>query len=95
MPPAERRRIRAMLEPSRSSRNDLLSPLFAVLDGAVVSYAELVEAGRRLAGGLVKRGKPMILSDDEDSLGVWDLERLSDREAVTWGLLVALEVRRP
>jgi hypothetical protein len=82
-----------MREASRSGRDDVLAPLFAVLDGAVVAYTELIYAGRKIAGGLVGHGKPMILSDDDDSPGVWDLERLTDREAVVFGLWVAMRLR--
>jgi hypothetical protein len=82
-----------MLEASSQDPDHVLAPLFAVLDGAVVPYAELIEASRKLAAGLVKQGNSMILSFDEDSRGVWDLEQLTDREAVAFGLWAALRLQ--
>jgi hypothetical protein len=63
--------------------------------GAVVPYRELVGAGRMIAGGLVSQGKPLAVCMDAHWAGVWDLERLTDGEAVNWGLWVATQASTP
>jgi hypothetical protein len=78
----------------RTTRGDSLGPFLAALDGTPVATVELVDAGRRLARALVRYGRPVILCSDDRWAGVWDLERLSDDEAVSWGLWVAMKVRR-
>jgi hypothetical protein len=72
----------------------LLSPFLACLDGEPTPKADLVSAGRRLARGLVLRGRSVIICEDGPWTGVWDLDRLTDEEAVAWGLCVATKVRR-
>jgi hypothetical protein len=63
--------------------------LVTFLEGKPVPYQELVAAGRRLAQALVSRGHSIILCGESEWVGVWDLERLTDGEAVDWGLWVA------
>jgi hypothetical protein len=72
----------------------LLSPFLACLDGEPTPMADLVTAGRRLARGLILRGRSVILCGEGPWTGVWDLDRLTDEEAVSWGLWVATRVRR-
>jgi hypothetical protein len=72
----------------------LLGPFLQCLDGEPTPQANLVVAGRKLAWGLILRGRPVILSGDGPWAGVWDLERLTDLEAVAWGFWVATKVRR-
>jgi hypothetical protein len=72
----------------------LLAPFLECLDGKPTPKADLVTAGRKLARGLILRDRPVILSGDGPWAGVWDLERLTDDEAVAWGLRVATKVRR-
>jgi len=76
-------------------RQDILAPFLAVLGGAVVPYRELVGAGRMIAGALVAQGKPLAVCMDTHWAGVWDLERLTDGEAVNWGLWVATQASTP
>ena len=45
------------------------------------------------AGILVARGKSLILSLKGEWAGVWDLERLTDEEAIAWGLRVGMKVK--
>jgi hypothetical protein len=52
-----------------------------------------VSAGRRMAGALVAHGRPVSLCDESQWAGVWDLEKLTDGEAVDWGLWVATKTR--
>jgi hypothetical protein len=73
----------------QNTQGDIIQPFLAVLEGTVVPYTELVNAGRMIAAALVAQGKPLAVSTDPDWAGVWDLERLTDREAVEWGLWVA------
>lgn len=73
----------------QAPRRDILQPFLAVLDGTQVPYGELVTAGRMIAGALVAQGRPIALCGDSMWAGVWDLERLTDVEAVDWGLWVA------
>jgi hypothetical protein len=73
---------------------DILQPFLTVLDGRVVPYRKLVSAGRRIAHALVVNGWPVVLCGESHWAGVWDLERLTDGEAVKWGLWVAAMARR-
>lgn len=77
----------------QTNRLEALRPFLTVLDGDPVPHAELVAAGRRMAGALVAHGRPVTLCADDRWAGVWDLERLTDDEAVAWGLWVAMKVR--
>jgi hypothetical protein len=77
----------------QKDRRGALGPFLDALDGTPVLHDELVSAGRRLAGILVARGKSLILSVEGQWAGVWDLERLTDDEAVAWGLRVATKVK--
>jgi hypothetical protein len=72
---------------------DVLQPFLTVLEGGLVSYRDLVSAGRRMAGALVAHGRPVSLCDESQWAGVWDLEKLTDGEAVDWGLWVATKTR--
>jgi hypothetical protein len=72
---------------------DLLQPFLIALDGGLVSYRDLVSAGRRMAGAPVAHGRPVSLCDESYWAGVWDLEKLSDGETVDWGLCVATKTR--
>jgi hypothetical protein len=71
---------------------DALRPFLTVLDGTPVPLAELVAGGRRMAEVLVSHGRPVTLCADDHWAGVWDLERLTDEEAASWGLWVAMKV---
>jgi hypothetical protein len=79
----------------QTGQQDILAPFLAVLRGAVVPYRELVRAGRMIAGALVSQGKPVAFCMDTHWAGVWDLERLTDSEAVDWGLWVATQASTP
>jgi hypothetical protein len=72
---------------------DVLQPFLTVLEGGLVSYRDLVSAGRRIAGALVAHGRPVSLCGESHWAGVWDLEKLTDGEAVDWGLWVATKTR--
>jgi hypothetical protein len=73
-----------------SGRAAILQPFFTVLKGTPVPYRELVAGGRSIADALVARGRTVFaISGDDHWAGVWDLERLTDAEAVDWGLWVA------
>jgi hypothetical protein len=72
-----------------ASRGDPLRSLVTFLEVKPVPYQELVAAGRKLAQALVSRGRTIILCGESEWAGVWDLERLTDGEAVDWGLWVA------
>jgi hypothetical protein len=74
-------------------RRGALGPFLDVLDGTPVLHDELVSAGRRLAEILVARGRSLVLSLEGQWAGVWDLERLTDEEAIAWGLQVGREVK--
>jgi hypothetical protein len=74
----------------KDRREEVLRPLLAAMDGEPVPYSELVEAGRMLAAVLVTHRLPVILNSD----GVWDLEQLTDAEAVAWGMWVARKTRQ-
>jgi len=69
-------------------------PLLAVIDREPVPFSELVEAGRKLAAVLVTHRLPVILNSDGPWSGVWDLEKLTDSEAVAWGMWVAKKARQ-
>ena len=75
-------------------KEEVLRPLLAAMDGEVVPYRELVEAGRMIAAVLVTHKLPVILNSDGPWSGVWDLERLTDDEAVAWGMWVAKRTRQ-
>lgn len=77
----------------QTNRREALWPFLTALDGTPVPHAELVAGGRRIAETLVAHGMPISLCADGQWAGVWDLERLTDDEAVSWGLWVALKVR--
>lgn len=70
-----------------------MRPFLDFLDGASVPPETLVEAGRKLAEGLVNSGHPVFLCGDGPWQGVWVLDRLTDTQAITWGLWVASKVR--
>ena len=80
---------------SARNRGDVLGPLWAVLDGRFVPYDDVVNASRRVAAALISRGKPFSLCGPGALAGVWDLERLTDDEAVAWGVWVAIRLRGP
>jgi hypothetical protein len=76
--------------PSRqTNRGDPLRPLLAFLDGKPVPYQEMVAASRQLAEALVSRSHTIIIIGEGEYAGIWDLEQMSDGEAVDWGLWVA------
>jgi hypothetical protein len=74
------------------NRRDALRPFRTVLEGTPVPLSELVAGGRRMAAALVAHGRPVTLCADDHWAGVWDLERLTDGEAASWGLWVAMKV---
>jgi hypothetical protein len=76
-----------------TNHRDALRPFLTVLDGIPVPLAELVAGGRRMAEVLVAYGRPVSLCADDHWAGVWDLERLTDQEAASWGLWVAMKLR--
>jgi hypothetical protein len=71
-----------------------LGSILAFLDGTPTPAPDLVSAGRTLARARIGRGRPVIVCGDGAWAGVWDLEQLTDTEAVTWGLWIAMKVRR-
>jgi hypothetical protein len=73
----------------------LLAPFLECLEGKPTPKADLVTAGRKLALGLVLRDRPIVVCGDGPWAGVWDLEKLTDSEAVSWGLCIATKVRHP
>jgi hypothetical protein len=75
-------------------RREVLAPLLAAMDGKEVPRAELVEAGRKLAGALVAHGHPVTLIGSGPCTGVWELDRLTDDEAIAWGMWVAGKARQ-
>ena len=75
--------------------HEVLAPLLALLRGEPVPYVDLVAAGRKLAGALVRGDRPLSVSTDGPWAGVWNLEELTDGEAVAWGMWVATRARRP
>jgi hypothetical protein len=79
----------------QTNRRQALQPFLAVLAGAPVPDAELVAAGRRMAEVMIAHGKPITLCADGQWAGVWDLEYLTDDEAVAWGMWVARKIRGP
>jgi hypothetical protein len=78
-----------MASEGQVGRGDALQPFLDVLAGAPVPYRDLIAAGRSIADALIARGRTVSISGDDHWAGVWDLERLTDREAVGWGLWVA------
>jgi hypothetical protein len=79
---------------SGTGQEETLRPFLDFLDGESVLPETLVAAGRTLAEGLVKSGHPVFLCGDGPWQGVWVLDRLTDVQAITWGLWVATRVRR-
>lgn len=77
----------------QTSRRQALQPFLTVLAGTPVPHAELVAAGRRMAEVMVTHGRPITLCADGKWAGVWDLECLTDDEAVAWGAWVAMKIR--
>jgi hypothetical protein len=75
-----------------TNHRDVLEPFLTVLDGTPVPLAELVAGGRRMAEVLVAHGRPVTLCADDHWAGVWDLERLTDEEAASWGLWIAMRI---
>jgi hypothetical protein len=75
-------------------RQELLRPFLRAMTGEAVPQAELVRAGRMIANALVKHGRPVTICGDGDWAGVWNLERLTDGEAVAWGMWVTAKARR-
>jgi hypothetical protein len=67
----------------------------AVLGGRLVPYEDVVKASRKVAAALISRGNPFSLCADGSLAGVWDLERLTDDEAVVWGVWVTMRIRGP
>jgi hypothetical protein len=47
-----------------------------------------------IAAVLVTHRLPVILNSDGPRSGVWDLEQLTDGEAVAWGMWVATKARQ-
>jgi hypothetical protein len=78
-----------MASEGKIDRGDVLQPFLEVLRGTPVPYRELIAAGRSIADALVARGRTVTISGDDHWAGVWDLKRLTDAEAVDWGLWVA------
>jgi hypothetical protein len=78
----------------KAERGDVLEPFLSVLDGRAVPCRDLITAGRRIADALVAQGWPVVLCGESHWAGVWDLERLTDGEAVDWGFWVAAMARR-
>jgi hypothetical protein len=64
----------AALFEEQVERRDILQPFLGVLEGAVVPYKELVEAGRLVAGALLAQGKPISVSVDATgpASGTWN-----------------------
>lgn len=75
----------------RANPRDAMGPFLKVLEGTPVALSELVAEGRRMARVLVAHGLPVTLCADDHWAGVWDLERLTDSEAASWGLWVAMK----
>jgi hypothetical protein len=46
-----------------------------------------------IAAVLVTNGMPVILNGEGHWSGVWDLDQLTDEEAVAWGMWVATKAR--
>ena len=79
----------------QTNHQDALQPFLAALDGTPVPRAELVAGGRKIAQVLIAYGRPVTLCADDHWAGVWDLERLTDDEAVFWGFWVAMKAGPP
>lgn len=73
----------------------ILEPLLKALEGEAVPRSEVIQASRQVAAALVTNGRPITLWGEGPWAGVWDLERLTDDEAVAWGLWLATRVSRP
>jgi hypothetical protein len=74
-----------MSRQQRDRSGEVLGPLLAAMGGKPVPYGALVEAGRKIAAVLVTHRLPVILNSDGPWSGEWDLEQLTDEEAVAWG----------
>jgi hypothetical protein len=79
--------------PGMVRRRELLRPFASFLEGEPTQAADMVAAGRILARVLIEHGRPVIVCGDGGWAGVWNLERLTDTEAVSWGLWVTMKVR--
>jgi hypothetical protein len=86
-------RLNAAVTHRQINRREVLGPFLAALRGSPVPYSDLVQAGRMVAAVLVAHGRPISVCGDGPWAGVWDLERLTDDEAVIWGMWVATKVR--
>ena len=82
------------MAPRKVGSGKLLQPLMNALEGKPVPHSELVQAARLVAAALVTHGRPVAMSEEGPWAGVWDLERLTDDEAVAWGMWVATRVGR-
>jgi hypothetical protein len=78
---------------NRKAREEILRPLLSALEGKPIPHAELLRTARLIACVLVDHGRPLSLTVDGPWAGVWDLQRLTDDEAVAWGMWVATKVR--
>jgi hypothetical protein len=78
----------------QTNRREVLRPFLTLLEGTPVPHVELVNAGRRMAEVMVDHGRPITLCPDGQWAGVWDLQYLTDDEAVAWGMWVAMKIRR-
>jgi hypothetical protein len=74
-----------------SRQTDRLRPLLAFLKGKPVPYQEMLAASRQLAEALVPRNHSIILIGKGEYDGLWDLEQMSDGEAVELGVVGGCE----
>ena len=84
-----------MEERKQLAGEGVLDPLLKALEGEAIPRSEVIEASRLVAAALVTNGRPITLWGEGPWAGVWDLERLTDDEAVAWGLWLATRVSRP
>lgn len=63
--------------------SDGMRVLLALSEGAAVSHAEMVGAGRIAARVVMASQGSTVLYSDEPWFGVWELDRLSDEEAAS------------
>lgn len=78
-----------MEERKQLAGEGVLDPLLKALEGEAIPRSEVIEASRLVAAALVTNGRPITLWGEGPWAGVWDLERLTDDEAVAWGLWLA------
>jgi hypothetical protein len=71
----------------------LLASFLEWLEGKPTPKADLATAGRKLARALILRDRAIVVCGDGPWAGVWDLEKLTDSEAVAWGLWIATKIR--